>query len=402
MNEQKLKQLYSEVCNELKNNILPYWINGMQDQFNGGFYGQIDGKNKLHPKANKGGILNARILWTFSSAYRVLKDPIYLQAAQRAKEYISKYFIDPKFGGTYWLLTYQGEPCDTKKQIYAIAFTIYGLSEYYRACGDEEALNQAKALFYMVEKYSFDSLQNGYFEAYSREWILLDDLRLSDKDANEKKTMNTHLHILEAYTNLYRVWKDKILERQLTNLILVFLDKIIDPSTNHQNLFFDQNWKSKHQIVSYGHDIEAAWLIDEAAKILGDKELLSRVHSACLKLADAAREGLQADGSLIYELNKTTNHRDTDRHWWVQAEAILGLLNAFELTGQSNYLEEALKTWQYTKKYLIDHKNGEWHWSIAQDGTINTKDDKAGAWKCPYHNGRMCLEIIERFSNYSI
>ena len=208
--------------------------------------------------------------------------------------------------------------------------------------------------------------------------------------------MNTHLHILEAYTNLYRVWRDEELSRQLRNLILIFTENIVNPATRHLDLFFDENWSSKSKIVSYGHDIEASWLIDEAARILGDEILLADVRKICIAIAEAACDGLQADGSLVYEKDISTGHVDKDRHWWVQAEGVVGFINAYELTGNEEWLKKALKCWSYISKNLIDRSGKEWFWSISDDGMANLKEDKAGFWKCPYHNSRMCLEVQMR------
>ncbi len=383
---------------ELTQNILPFWMRKMRDAVNGGFYGQMDGNDRINQLAPKGGILNARILWAFSAAYNSLKDPKYLEIASQTKDYIFEHFFDPEFGGTYWCLEYNGNPLDTKKQIYSQAFFIYALSEYYLASGDEKCRDEAIELFRLIEKISFDREQNGYFEAYSRDWQLLDDLRLSQKDSNEKKTMNTHLHILEAYTNLYRIWKNDTLAYQLRNLINIFLDKIIDPQTFHLNLFFDENWICKSSITSYGHDIESSWLLYEAAVELHDQELTEKTKQICLRIVDAAKEGLHPDGSLIYEKDNATGHTDFDRHWWPQAEAVIGFYNAFELTGISHYLLNFTECLYFIQSNLVDHINGEWYWSIKSDGTVNRDDDKAGFWKCPYHNGRMCLEIIKRVS----
>ncbi len=314
--------------------------------------------------------------------------------ANRAKDFILKHFFDPEFGGTYWTISFDGKPVDTKKQIYSQAFFIYAFTEHYLATGDESSLRSAVGLFRLIEKHSFDCEMNGYFEAYSRDWQLLEDLRLSEKDENEKKTMNTHLHILEAYTNLYRVWKDATLGQQLGNLILIFTEKIVNQKTFHLDLFFDENWNTKSTIVSYGHDIEASWLIDEAARVLGDQELLAEVQKVCVKIAEAACEGLQPDGSLVYELDK--GHLDTDRHWWVNAEGVVGFLNVFELTGDHKWLEKSLECWKYIQENLIDTDKGEWFWSISDDGRVNRNGDKAGFWKCPYHNSRMCLEVMVR------
>jgi mannobiose 2-epimerase len=391
-----LLELKQQFKDELANNILPFWMEKMKDDTHGGFYGQINGKNQLIPEADKGGILNARILWTFSAAYHEEKNPFYLEMADRAKEYILNNFFDHEFGGTYWTVSFDGKPVYTKKQIYSQAFFMYAFSEHYRASGDSASLQTAIELFRIIEKHSFDAKLNGYFEAYSREWKLLEDLRLSERDANEKKTMNTHLHILEAYTNLYRVWKDDELARQLRNMILIFSEKIVNRSTRHLDLFFDENWNSKAQIVSYGHDIEASWLIDEAASVLGDPVLLSDIQKICIGIAKAACEGLQPDGSLIYEQDNSRGHTDKDRHWWVQAEAVVGFINGFELTGNKEWLDKALKCWKYISENLVDRTGKEWFWSVSDNGIANRKDDKAGFWKCPYHNSRMCLEVMMR------
>jgi len=388
-----LNKLKSEVRDELVSNILPFWATKMVDEEYGGFYGRINGNGQLIMDADKGGILNARILWTFSSAYLHEKNPLYLEIANRAKTYILEHFFDREFGGTYWTVSFDGKPVDTKKQIYSQAFFIYAFSEHFRASGDRSSLETAIELFRIIEKHSFDTVLNGYLEAFSRDWRLLEDLRLSAKDDNEKKTMNTHLHILEAYTNLYRIWKDEDLARQLRNLILIFIEKIVNRDTKHLVLFFDENWNSKSSVVSYGHDIEASWLIDEAARVSGDPLLLAEVQKICIGIARAAVEGLQPDGSLIYEKNITTGHIESDRHWWVQSEAVVGFLNAWELTGDQEWLTKALRCWNYISDNLVDRTGGEWFWSVSENGTANRKDDKAGFWKCPYHNSRMCLEI---------
>ena len=394
---QLINQLRNEMRSELENNILPFWMNKMEDNEEGGFYGQITGEDELKPEASKGAILNARILWTFSSAYRLLKKPEYLETATRAKRYLIDRFYDPQYGGIYWELDYKGNPLDTKKQIYAIGFAIYGLSEYARATGDEEALAYAQQLFDVIEQHSFDSEQNGYVEALTRDWQPIEDMRLSDKDENEKKTMNTHLHILEPYTNLYRVWKDEQLERQLRNLIEVFITRILDPQTGHLNLFFEEDWTNKYRIYSYGHDIEASWLIHEAALVLGDPEVLKRIEPIIIRIARAADEGLNPDGSMIYENFLDKQKIDRELHWWVQAENVVGHINLYQHFGNTEALDTAVRCWEFIKTKLIDHEQGEWHWSLLPDGSVNRRDDKAGFWKCPYHNGRMCMEVIERF-----
>ena len=398
MNRETVR-LRSEMQSELIQNILPFWMNKMTDKEHGGFYGRIDGHGNQVKGADKGGILNARILWTFSASYLHLKDQAYRQTAERAKEYILSRFFDEPFGGTYWIITEDGKPLDTKKQIYSQAFFLYAFAEYYRATGDRTGLDTAVTLFRLIEEKSFDTEKNGYFEAYSRDWKLLEDLRLSAKDINEKKTTNTHLHILEAYTNLFSIWKDETLEKQLKNLVEIFTDRIIDPRSHHMQLFFDEDWHSRSGLISYGHDIEASWLLYEAVKVLGDSVLLDRTKSKCIALAKAAMEGFQDDGSLIYETDPEMIHTDMERHWWPQAEAIVGLINLSELTGDPQYIVQAMHCWNYVSQNLIDREKGEWFWSIYPEGKPNLTGDKAGFWKCPYHNSRACLEIMHRLGN---
>lgn len=388
-----LKQTMQDV---LEQNILSYWIDHVTDKENGGYYGRIDGEDKVHPQAEKGAVMNARILWAFSAAYRVLRKPTYLEAATRAKEYFVEYFLDKENGGAYWSVDYKGNPLDTKKQTYAIGFAIYGFSEYARATGDKEALEIAKKLYHDIEEHAYDSKNNGYIEALTRDWQPIADMRLSDKDENGSRTMNTHLHIIEPYTNLYRVWKDKSLEKSIRNLLDIFTDKLLNKETHHLDLFFDDAWQGKCNIESYGHDIEASWLLHETALVLGDKVVLQKIEQVIRRIADAADEGLRPDGSMVYEHWKDTDKSDLQRQWWVQCENIIGHIDLYQYFGYEDSLEKAVHCWNYVQKHLIDAKNGEWHWAVLDDGTINLSDDKAGFWKCPYHNSRMCLELIER------
>ena len=376
-----INTLRKEVTEELEGNILPFWMNKMTDRGRGGFYGRISGEDVLMPDEPKGAILNARILWTFSAAYRLLKKPEYLATATRAKRYLLDFFYDKQFGGIYWSVDCEGNPLDTKKQIYALGFAIYGLSEYARATGDEEALEYAIRLFEVIEKYSFDAEKNGYVEALTRDWQPIADMRLSDKDENEKKTMNTHLHILEPYANLYRVWKDGRLKTQLKNLIELFVTKILDTQTYHLNLFFEDDWTNKYHLISYGHDIEASWLIHEAALVLGDETILKQIEPVIVRIARAADEGLNADGSMTYERFSDKGETDRELHWWVQAENVVGHLNLYQHFGDEEALSTALRCWQFIKDKLIDRENGEWYWSRFADGSINRNDDKFGGIK---------------------
>ena len=420
-----LDELKSQMQDVLQNNILLFWINRMTDPVNGGFYGRIDGEGNLHADAEKGAILNARILWSFSAAYRVLGKPEYLETATRAKDYIIDHFIDHEYGGVYWSLDSKGQPMDTKKQFYAIGFAIYGLSEYARATADREALDYAIQLYECIEEHALDHKYNGYIEACTREWGEIADMRLSDLDANFPKSQNTHLHIIEPYTNLFRclqelrakqhpnyvtsigavlpVGIDVPLETvarigaSLRNLIDIFTDRILNPETHHLDLFFEMDWtRGAGHLESYGHDIECSWLMHEAALVLGDKKVLNKVEPIVKMVAKASEKGLRPDGSMIHEANLDTGHIDDDLHWWVQAENVVGWYNIYQYFGDNDALEKALRCWDYIKTQLVDWENGEWYWSRHPDGSLNTVDDKAGFWKCPYHNSRMCLEIIER------
>lgn len=409
----------------VENNILRFWMDQMMDCEHGGFYGRMAGNGELHPEAEKGAILNARILWSFSAAFRVLKHPEYLEAATRAKDYIIEHFIDQEYGGVYWSVDYEGNPLDTKKQFYAIGFVIYGLTEYARATGDREALDYALELYECIEEHAFDSVHNGYIEACTREWGEIADMRLSELDANYPKSQNTHLHIIEPYTNLLRCLKEmqaqetcdyvpalgavlpvgvsvpkELIDRvagSVRNLIEIFTDKILNAETNHLDLFFEMDWtRGAGHLESYGHDIECSWLMHEAALVLGDAKVLAKVEPIVQAVAKASEKGLNADGSMIHEANLDTGHVDDDLHWWVQAENVVGWYNIWQHFGDEEALNRAEKCWHYIKEQLIDWNHGEWYWSRHANGVLNTVDDKAGFWKCPYHNSRMCLEIIER------
>jgi cellobiose epimerase len=394
----QLTLLQTEVKENLIDNILRFWSFKMLDESNGGFYGRIDGNNKNHPDAVKGGILNSRILWTFSSAFRILKDSTYLLTANRARDYILAHFIDKEFGGAYLSVNSKGNPKDKRKQIYNQAFFIYALSEYYLATGDMESLSAAKEIYNLVEDYSFDKQFNGYFEIYSRDWKRIKDKIIGEKTDDDQKGMNTHLHLMEAYANLYRAWPNANVEKSLRNLIELFYDRIVDKRTSHLIYFSDEKWVGTSPVESYGHDIEASWLLVEAVRLLKDPVLTEKIEKLCVRMVIAASEGLQPDGSMIYERNKLTGQINLNRDWWTQAETVVGFVNAWQLTGNESYLETALKSWKYIDENFVDHKNGEWFNSISGSGIIG-KGDKAGYWKCPYHNSRMCLEIIKRASD---
>ena len=386
----------------LETNILRFWQERMVDYRQGGFYGRIDGYNVLHPDAEKGAVLNARILWTFAAAARVLNNTPYRILAARAYDYLMQWFMDREQGGVYWSLNADGTPLDTKKQTYAIAFAIYGLAEYVRLTNNQEALNAAIRLFEDLEAHAYkwdnekiSKCKNGYVEALTRDWQPIADMRLSEKDENGVFTMNTHLHVLEAYTNLYRVLKNvqrddvqgtkERITKQLRTLIDIFANRIFDPATGHLMLFFDEKWQPSNTHTSPGHDIEAAWLLHEALEVLGDEELLNQTLPVIHSLAQAAEENIM-----------------DEKEWWCYAEAVVGYIDQWKLYQdekpiESNInLELAETAFHYIQTHLMDSENGEWFWAILPDGTPDRTHDKAGFWKCPYHNSRMCIEIIER------
>jgi mannobiose 2-epimerase len=381
---------------ELLRDILPFWLKYAVDEEYGGFRGQIANDLTIDSQAAKGVILNARILWTFSKAFSVHANPVYLEAARRAYEYLIRFFWDDEFGGVYWMVDYLGCPLDTKKRIYAQAFGVYALAEYYQAVGDAGVLARALRLVEVIEASGHDPLHGGYFETYERDWSLAVDQRLSEVDMDEKKSMNTHLHMLEAYAALLRLHEDTTVRMRLRELIEIFLDRIIDPANHHFILFFDEKWSRRSNVISFGHDIEGSWLLCEAGEILGDPPLLERVHAIALKMAQAVHdEGLDADGGLQYEAN-STGIIDSDKHWWPQAEAVVGFLNAFELSGQPHFLAAAERSWAFIAERIVDHRNGEWFWLVSKEGVPDNKKDKVGPWKCPYHNSRTCFEVMER------
>ncbi|SEN85731.1 mannobiose 2-epimerase [Flavobacterium sp. CF108] len=389
-----VKQLKTELTTEL-DSILNYWIKHTLDTQNEGFIGQIDFNDHLIANAEKGSVLNSRILWTFSSSYQVTKKENHKKIAERAFDFLSKYFYDAEFGGLFWSINVDKTPKDTKNQIYALAFAVYGLTEYYAISKDEKALEIAKNLYLKIQKHSYDPVNKGYLEAFTRNWRPIEDLRLSDKDANEKKTMNTHLHIIEAYANLYKVWKDETLRKNSIELLETIEKHFINTETGHLRLFFDENWIEKPDVISYGHDIEAAWLLLQCAEILEEENLVANYRKHAVQIAKVTKEGLDTDGGLWYEFDPKKNELIAEKHWWVQAEALIGFYNAYQLTRNEDYLEIVLKNWKFIKKHILDLKNGEWFWGIYKDYSLIEKD-KAGFWKCPYHNSRACLELITR------
>ncbi len=378
--------------------IVDFWKSKTIDEVDGGFVGRITSDGIQDPFADKGLVLNARILWTFSAVYNFQADKQVLQLADRAFEYLMDYFYDKENEGFYWSVTHNGKPANTRNQIYGLGFVIYAMSEYYKASNNQNALKIAIQTFHTIEKYGFDAVNGGYFEAFSKEWQPLQDLRLSDKDRNDPKTMNTHLHIIEGYANLYSVWKNDILKAKIRHLLTVFEQKIIDPNTSHLGLFFSEDWTPQTKQISFGHDIEASWLLQACANELNDAKLKTKYTELAVKIAQAAAEGLVNDGSLYHELDPESNHYDTHREWWVSAEAMIGFLNTYHITQNDSELMKVDRLWSFTKKHLLDLNNGEWRWGVYNDYTPMNKEDLVGFWKCPYHNTRACIEILKQLS----
>jgi mannobiose 2-epimerase len=394
------RQLAESARQELLENILPFWRRLTVDERRGGFIGQMSNDLRVQEDAPKGLILNARILWTFSAAYAYTKDDQDRALAHRAYEYLTHHFLDEKHGGYFWELDPDGAVLDDKKKVYGEAFCLYALAEYVRVFNEPRALRQAADVFHLIEAHAHDEPHGGYFEAMSRDWKPCEDMRLSDKDMNEKKSMNNHLHVLEGYTNLLRVWPQPRLAARLRELIDLFRRHILNAQQTHFRHFFDEAWTPRSDSYTFGHDIEGSWLLCEAAEVLGDKPLLAEVRVLATKIARTVlAEGLDTDGGLFYE-GRDGRITNANKEWWPQAEAVVGFYNAWQLTGDSSLREAAARCWQFIQDRVVDHKHGEWFWCIRPDGTPDPSQPKVSPWKCPYHNGRCCLEIIKRIYDF--
>ncbi|MGN6209736.1 AGE family epimerase/isomerase [Asticcacaulis sp.] len=374
--------------------LLDWWANHLVDA-RGGFYGEVDANDKLVLDASKSIILNTRLLWFFSAMAGWWGDARALTLAKRAADYIRSYFLDIEHGGLYWILKADGQPEDTRKQAYAQAFAVYAFAEYHRATGDAAALIFAHDLQSLIEAKYWDAENGGYIEALDRQWNPPLDQRLSDKDLDAPKTMNTHLHVLEAYTRLHEVAPTDDTRTALHRILTLFLDRFAGPD-GHLRLFFDMNWNDLTRSVSYGHDIEASWLIWEAAEALGNEALLVRARPIVMALAETARgEGMSEGGAFSYEKG-FEGHLDPDGEWWEQAEALVGFVNAWQMTSEANWLDAAEKVWAYTRAQYGAGGASEWTWYAAS--APKDKIYKAGQWKCPYHNGRAMIELDHRLA----
>jgi cellobiose epimerase len=387
---------YKDAVDKELQSILSWWSKYMVDE-RGGFYGSVDTSNIPDLDAAKGVVLNSRILWTFSAAAKFTNNKEWLTVASRAFKYLLDHFIDPVYGGLYWSVDPGGVMLDGKKQVYGQAFGIYSLTEYYKATGDETALNMARELFDCIESYSYDTIKGGYIEAFTRDWKPIEDLRLSEKDDNEKKTMNTHLHVIEAYANLYMVWPDQLVRERIVQLLELFDTIIINKNDHHLHLFMNENWQVRSSLVSFGHDVEAAWLLLECAVVVDDQLLIEKYKTLSVQLAAAASKGLDEDGGLWYELDPVAGQLIYEKHSWPQAEAMVGFFNAWQVSKDAQWLLRSKRSFDFIDRSIRDHKNGEWYWGIYKDGLPMPKE-KAGFWKCPYHSARACMEISSRIA----
>lgn len=388
-----MKTIAEEMKNHLSECIIPFWKK-LRDDENGGYYGYMDYDLQVDKKAVKGCILNSRITWFFANAYLTLGDESLLKEAKHGYEFMKKYCIDQERGGVYWSVAYDGTPEDTTKHTYNQAFSIYALSSYYDASGDGDALRTAKELFHIIEERCMDEV--GYKEAFDRDFCEIENDKLSENGVIAQKTMNTLLHVFEAYTELYRVSGDGEVRRRLEWILDTITDKIYNPALHRQEVFFDSKMRSILDLHSYGHDIETAWLIRRGTDVLGEKAYEDKMLPIILDLTGQVYKTAFDGHSFANECEKGVV--DETRVWWVQAEAVVGFLNAYQLAPEhTEYLEAAREEWNYIKERLIDRREGsEWFWDVDKDGEPVSRKPIVEPWKCPYHNGRMCMEVIRR------
>ena len=397
MSHQSPNELAAKLREHLFGHILPFWCGPALDHEQGGWLAWLSNDLKPDRSQPKGLIVNARILWAFSAVYRVQPDLLFKQMAERAFEYLARHFWDAQHGGAFWRLDDSGNVLDDSKKIYGQAFYIYALTEFHRAFNSPAAFGRAKELFVLIEQHAHDEKFGGYVEVCRRDWSAAGpDARLSDKDMNEKKSMNNHLHVLEAYSNLYRVSKSPLVAQRLRELIAIFEQHILNPFSQHLHHFFDEQWQVRSDTYTFGHDIEASWLLCEAAEVLDDPGLLQQVRQVALPMAETVlKEGILADGGLCYE-GKGGTIIDAGRECWPQAEAVVGFLNAYQLSGEAKFLVAAERVWDYVERNLIDRVHGEWFWRINKDGKPDARLPKVSEWKGPYHVSRACLETMRR------
>ena len=387
-----MEQIIEEMTQEFMNHFFPFW-EGMIDRRWGGYFGKMDHNLVLCKDADKGCILNSRILWTFSTAYLTLKDPAFLPYAKHAYEFLERAFLDKSRGGVYWSVTNEGLPSDEQKHTYNFAFAIYGLSAYYDATGDINALHTAKSLMNVIEKNCRDLA--GYLESFSVSFGPHPNDHLSENGVMADRTMNTLLHVMEAYTELHRVSPSLQTESKLKEILLLFKNKLYNPEKQRLEVFFDLDYRTLIDLHSYGHDIEAAWLIDRTVKVLeaeGTSYDLSEITGALTeKIYSAAYDG----HSLPAECEK--GKVLTDRVWWVECEAVIGFLNGYERTGDKRFLDASKSVWEFIRDHIIDKRTGScWYAQLKEDGTPDPAKAIADEWTCPYHSARMYFEVLKR------
>lgn len=395
MDVERVQHFAARVEAHLFNHILPFWSGPALDDEQGGWLAWMSNDLRVDRSQPKGLIVNSRILWAFSAVYRVRPEPLWEEMAHRAFDGVMNRFWDSEQGGAFWRLTAEGKVFDDSKKIYGQAFYIYALAEYFRAFADSTALTRAISLFNLIERHAYDASHGGYWEVCHRDWVIAESARLSDKDMAESKSMNTHLHVLEAYTNLFRVWKDSRVERRLRELVQLFESRILDAKTSHLHHFFDAQWQVRSDTYTFGHDIEASWLLCEAAEAL-DETVVARIIPQAVNMARVVlAEAIPSDGGMYYE-GKEGRIIDFGRECWPQAEALVGFINAFQLSRDPRFLQAAEAIWEYIDRYLVDRIHGEWFWRIGSDGKPDSSLPKVSEWKGPYHATRACLEIARR------
>lgn len=391
-------KIRSDVEQHLIQDIIPFW-KSLRDNENGGYFGWLGYDLKLDKKAVKGCILNSRITWFFSNAYTLLKDESLLDEARHGYEFLKNVCWDKENGGVYWSVNYDGTPEETLKHTYNQAFSIYALSSYYEASKDKEALQKAYQLYDIIENKMRDTL--GYKEAFDAAFCEIDNEKLSENGVMAQKTMNTLLHVFEAYTELYRVDHNEAVAQKIKWMMDLIADKVYNPQLHRQEVFFDAEWNSIIDLHSYGHDIETAWLVDRGVEVLGDAEIQKKMFPITSDLTQQIYQTAYCSHSLANECEKGVV--DTWRIWWVQAEAVVGFLNGYEKSGNKAYLDAAEHIWNFIRTHLIDDRDGyeqgrEWYWKVTTEGVPDEKKPIVEPWKCPYHNGRMCFEVIRRDS----
>ena len=381
----------NEIYQELTERIIPFW-KGLRDDENGGYIGLVDYDLTRHPEADKGCILNSRILWFFSEAYMLLKDESLLGEARHAYAMLQS-MTDTENGGMYWSLHADGSPADTTKHTYNQAFAIYALAAYTRASGAPEALAQAQTLFRLIEGRCRD--EGGYLEAFTADWQPESNEKLSENGVMATRTMNTLLHVMEGYTGLYTAWPGPQRRDRLIEIMDIFEKKVYNRKLRRQEVFFDHEYRTLIDLHSYGHDIETSWLAEKTLDAIDDPALTARIRPLLLEMADHTYHAAFTDHGFANECER--GKVSQIRIWWVQAEAFMGFLNAWEKTGEPRYKDAVLTQWKYIRAYVDDPRpHSEWFWYVNEDGTPSTDKPIVEPWKCPYHNGRMCMEFLAR------